>query len=262
MVSACVLGEVSKKSTFYYTMQTQDAPAEILFQLWPWIEANKNRLIGGAAAAIVIAGIAYFLISQHERREVEAGEALTALMNPSLAASSTQLAGSLEQLAVTYAGTGAAQRAQLQAAGTLFEAGNFTEAQAQFEKLLNDNPTGPFAATAELGVGASDEAQNKLDQAAAAYQRVVSMFSSSPFAAQAEFGLGRIAEQQNKLSEASSHYATVEQKAMGGSLAQEAMIRDSILKLRMAAAAPQPAPKAQPQAAPKPAAAPLTPAKP
>ena len=26
-------------------MQTQDAPAEIIFKLWPWLEANKNRLI-------------------------------------------------------------------------------------------------------------------------------------------------------------------------------------------------------------------------
>lgn len=240
-----------------------------MFKLWPWLEANKNRLIGGAVAAVVVAGIVYLLAEQHARREVAAGEALTSLMvNPMLATNNAQLASSLEQMAVTYAGTAAAQRAQLEAGTTLFEAGSFADAQAQFQKLLDGHPTGPFAATAELGVAASFEAENKLDQAAATYQRVTAMFSGTPYAIQAEFGLGRIAEQQNKFSDASSHYENVMRSAVSGSLAQEAAIRDAELKLKMPAAAPKSAatpllqPAMQPQPAAKPAAAPAAPAKP
>ena len=33
-------------------MQTQDAPAEIIFKLWPWLEANQKRLIAVAVAIV------------------------------------------------------------------------------------------------------------------------------------------------------------------------------------------------------------------
>jgi predicted negative regulator of RcsB-dependent stress response len=233
-------------------MQTQDAPAEFLFRLWPWLEANKNRLIGGLITIVIISGIVFFISSQREQREVAAGQALTSLLNTlPTAANGGQLATSLEQVAATYSGTAAGRRAQLQAAGALFEAGNYADAQAQFQKTIEADPSGPFAATAQLGVAASLEAQNKPDLAAPAYQRVLSVFPGSPFVAQAEFGLGRIAEQQNKLSDAVSYYQKVTTETMGGTLGQEAALRASELKVKLAAAAPKPATAALPGATPK-----------
>ena len=250
-------------------MQTQDAPADFLFKLWPWLEANKNRLIGALAAVIVVSGILFFLSSQREQKELAAGQALSTLLDsPPSAPGTSGLAASLEQLATTYAGTAAGQRAQLQAAAALFEAGNYGDAQAQFQKYLDADQNGLFAATAELGVAACLEAQSKLDLAAAAYQRVLSVFPGSPFVAQADFGLGRIAEQQNRLSEAVSHYDKVSTGGMGGTLAQEAALRSSELKLKLAAAAPSPMvtpkPAVTPQleATPKATTAPQTTAKP
>jgi predicted negative regulator of RcsB-dependent stress response len=241
-------------------MQTQDAPAEFLIKLWPWLEANKNRLIGALVAVLVIAGIWFYISSQREQREITAGQALTTLVaNPSAAANSSEMAASLEQLAATYAGTGAGQRAQLQSAGALFEAGNYVDSQAQFQKYLEANPAGPFAATAQLGVASSLEAQNKPELAATAYERVLSLYPGSPLVIQAEFGLGRIAEQQNKFSDAISHYDKVVAGAMGGTLGQEATLRSTELKIKMAAAAPKPAMVPQTQAAPTtPSALPLT----
>jgi len=116
---------------------------------------------------------------------------------------------------------------------------------------IEADPSGPFAATAQLGVAASLEAQNKPDLAAPAYQRVLSVFPGSPFVAQAEFGLGRIAEQQNKLSDAVSYYQKVTTETMGGTLGQEAALRASELKVKLAAAAPKPATAALPGATPK-----------
>lgn len=233
-------------------MQTQDAPAEIIFKLWPWVEANKNRLIGGLVVILVGSFIAYYISSQRAQREIDAGQALTTLLvNPGTSRGGSQRAGDLEHLAATYAGTAAGQRAQLQAAAALFEDGNYTDAQAQFKKYLDANPTGPFADTAELGIAASLEAQNQIDPAAAAYQRVVSAFPGSSSLASAEFALGRIAERQNKLTDAMGHYENVVRASLGGSLRQEAMMHAADVKARIDAAAPKPTAKPQPEVAPK-----------
>jgi predicted negative regulator of RcsB-dependent stress response len=242
-----------KKLTFYKIMQTQDAPAEIIFKLWPWVEANKNRLIGGLVVILVGIGIAYFISAQRAQKEIDAGQALTALMvNPGPNRSGSQMASALEQLATSYAGTAAGQRAQLQAAAALFEAGSYAEAQTQFKKYLDANPSGSFADTAELGIAASLEAQNQTDPAAAAYQRVISIFPSSSSVAPAEFALGRIAERQNKLTEAMSHYESVVRASLGGSLRDQAMMHASEVKAKIDAAAPKPAAKPQAEMAPKP----------
>jgi predicted negative regulator of RcsB-dependent stress response len=236
-------------------MQTTDAPAEFLFKLWPWLEANKTRLIGGLVAVLVIAGILYFVSAQKAQTEVDAGQAMTAIMvSPMADENTSQTAAQFEQLADKYPGTSAARRAQLQAAGALFEAGNYADAETQFEKYLAGNSAGVLAATAQLGIAASLEAQNKLDQAAAAYQRVVSAFPDSPRVATADLALGRIAEQQNKLTEALNHYEDAARSPMGPSIANDAMIRAAALKAKIPATAPKAAgaPAFKPMSTPQP----------
>jgi predicted negative regulator of RcsB-dependent stress response len=222
-------------------MQTQDAPAEIIFKLWPWIEANKNRLIGALTAIIILAGILFFVSSQREQKEIAAGQALTALLvSPAANAGAGQMTDALAKLAGQYAGTAAGQRAQLQAAAALFNAGRYADAQTQFQKFLDASPASSLAATAELGVAASLEAQNKTDAAVGAYQKVVSSFAGSASDLPAEFALGRIAEQQNKLNEALGHYEIAARASLGGTLAQEAAQRAFDLRNKIAAA-PKPA---------------------
>lgn len=239
-------------------MQTQDAPAEIIFRLWPWLEANKNRLIGVGVGIILASGVWYFISSQRAEKEVDAGIALSSvIVTPQAGATGAQLAAQLEQVGAKYAGTAAAERAQLQAAAALFSGGSYPEAQAQFQKFLNENSASSLAVFAQLGLAASLEAQNKPDQlaaAAAAYQRVVSAYSTMPACVQmADLALGRIAEQQNKFADAAKHYDAAARAVPGGSLYQEAMIRASELQPKLAAA---------PKAAAKPAVSPVaTPAK-
>jgi len=221
-------------------MQTQDAPAEFLFKLWPWLEANKNRLIGVIAAVIVASGVYYFISSQREQKEIDAGRALTQLLvMPPSGANPGQVADSLAQFAVKFSGTAAAQRAQLQAAAALFGGGRYADAQVQFQKFLDTTSGGPLAAEAQLGVGASLEAQNKLDLAAAAYQKVASGFSGTPSALPALCALGRIAEQQGKLAEAENSYeAAARVGQAGGTLAHDADIRAAEIKAKLAAQKP------------------------
>ena len=219
---------------------TQDAPAEIIFKLWPWLEANKVRLIGAAVAIVVIIGIYSFITTQKAEREVDAGRALTQLlMTPPAGVNPSDALG---QLATKYAGTQAAQRAQLQAAATLFSIGHYPEAQAQFQKFLENSPGGALAATAQLGVAASLEAQGKNDLATAAYQKTASTYSSTPSALPALCALGRINEQAGKLNEALSSYdAAAHAGQAGGTLAQEAAMHVAEIKAKLAtqkAAAP------------------------
>ncbi len=223
-------------------MQTQDAPAEIIFKLWPWLEANKKPLIGGLVGIMVVSGILYFVSAQKAQNEVDAGQALTLLMlDPTANTNSSAQVGGFEQLAAKYSGTAAGKRAQLQAAAALFSAGQYPDAQAQFEKYLDANAGDSLAATAQLGLAASLEAQNKLDLATAGYQKVVSVYASSSAVAQAEFALGRIAEQQNKLTDAMSFYQKIIAGGARDTLTQEAQMRATDLQVKIAAAAPKPA---------------------
>jgi predicted negative regulator of RcsB-dependent stress response len=251
-------GALGEKMYPLLTMQAQDGPAEFLFKLWPTLEKNKNTLIGVGVAIVVGSGIWYFVSSQRAQNEVDAGLALTTLLTSQTARVGSETADQYLQLAGKYAGTAAGQRARLQAAAALFDAGNFPEAQSQFQIFLDANSTGPFAAAAELGIAASLEAQGKLDPAAAAYQRVVSVYPDPVCLQSAELALGRIAEQQGKFTEAMNHYQDVA-RGFSGAVAQEAMIRAADLKAKMAAA-PKPAVSNNPMVtpAPTPALTPMT----
>lgn len=228
---------------------TQDAPAEILFKLWPWLEANKTKIIAVTGVIVVAVGIYYFVASQREENEIAAGSALTQLlMTPP--SPNVSPADALAKLAERYPGTAAAQRAQLASAASLFGAAKYPEAAAAFQKFADANSGSQLVATALLGLGASQEAQNKLDLAAPAYQRVASTYSSTPSALPALCGLGRIAEAQGKLKEALDRYESAARAGQaGGSMAQEAAIRASELRVKVAAMTPK---------ATAPAAAPMT----
>ena len=222
------------------TTTTQDAPAEMLFKLWPWLEANRNKLIGVAVAIFAVVCVYYFMASQKEENERAAGAALTQLMMTPPTGTDPALA--LGQLATKYAGTVAGQRALLQAAATHFSAGHYADAQTAFEKFVSENASSPLVATAQLGIGASLEAAGKLDLAAAAYQRVVSMYANTPNYLPAQCGLGRIAESQGKLKEALDRYQDAARVGTaGGTLAQEASMRAAELQPKVAAMTPKPA---------------------
>ena len=225
-----------------------------MFKLWPWLEANKNRLIGVGVAVLVLWAVWYFVTTQKAEREVKAGQELTQLlMSPPAGVNAPD---ALSQFASKYSGTVAAQRAQLQAAASLFGMGKYPEAQAAFEKFLQNSPGGALAATAQLGVGASLEAQGKNDLAAVAYQKTASTYSTTPSALPALCALGRLAEQAGKLSEALGHYENAARAGQaGGSLAQEAAMRAAEIKTKL------PAQKSVSAVTPAPAAATVAPAK-
>ena len=100
------------------------------------------------------------------------------------------MADAFAKVAAQYPGTAAGARAQLQAAAAQFSAGHYPEAQAQFQKFLDADVTGPLAATAQLGIATSLDAQGK-PEAVAAYQKVLTVFPNSSCAQAAKSALMR-----------------------------------------------------------------------
>ncbi len=207
-----------------------------MFKLWPWLEANKNRLIGAVTVVVVAAALYSFISWRHDQNEMAAGQAMTQLLVSAPGATAEQSAPAFVKLAADYAGTAAARRAQLQAAATYFSAGKYADAQAQFQKVLDASAAGALAPTAAFGVASSLEAQGKLDDAAAAYRKVATQFADSAAALPAKFALGRIAEQQGKFAEAMSAYQELARNNFAGSLASEAALRAIEIKSKIPAA--------------------------
>jgi predicted negative regulator of RcsB-dependent stress response len=192
-------------------MQAQDTTTLFFLKLWPWVETNKNRLIGGGVIALVAVFIIWFVACQRESKEIAAGQALTQV---ALSASNPS--------AEAY----------------------FSDAQTQFQKFLDGHSDSEFSGQAALGVAACLDAQGKTDLAVSAYQRVVNGFSDASAASAAKFGLARIDESQGKLNDALVFYQDVARDNSNGSLGSEAEMHLIELRNKLPAAAPATTPAA------------------
>ena len=220
-------------------MELQDAPATYLFKLWPWIETNKVRIASGAGIIVVATGLIYFYSWQREQKEIAAGNEFTQLMVSDLRnLTPAQEAGLFLKIARDNQSTATGQRAFLQSATMQFEAGQYAEAQTQFQQFLSQYPDNYFAGQAALGLAASLDAQSKMDLAAAAYQRVISNYPDPLVANFARYSLARIDERQGKLTEALNLYEEIDRSNANGSLGAQARMRAMDLKTKQPPASP------------------------
>lgn len=225
-------------------MQPQDATTLYFFKIWPWIEANKNKIIGGAGIIAAAIFLIYFFSWQRGQAEIAADKALTQMfVSVAPDTSASQLAGLYLQIAGKNPGTRAGQRALLQGAAVLFDAGRYADAQVQFQKFLDAYPDNSFTAQAALGVAASLDAQNKTDLAVGAYQRVINGSADATAVNTAKFSLARIYEAQGKFNDAFTYYADVAQHSNpNGSLGSEAVQHAMELKAKLPSAPSSTAP--------------------
>jgi TolA-binding protein len=223
-------------------MQLQDAPATYLFKLWPWIETNKIRIACGGGIVVVAIGLISFYSWQRNQKEITAGETLSRMMSDSGTTTAAQQAGLFMKVAGDYPGTAAGQRAILQSAGMLFEAGKYPDAQTQFQQFLNQYPGSSLAAQATLGVAASLDAQGQTDSAAGVYHRVITSYSDVIVAGYAKYRLAQIDERLGKLSEALNLYEDVAHSNPGSQLGSEAGLCAMELKKKPSSATAPAAP--------------------
>ena len=223
-------------------MQPSDKPTALLLKLWPWIEANKTRLIVGGAIVVIVVFLISFFTWQRGQTEIAAGKAYTELaFSVPDTASPAEWAGAYQNIEDEYPGTLAAQRAELQSAGALFVAGKYADAQARFQQYLDTYPDGKSSGAAALGVAASLEAQGKLEQAIGTYQRVIDGFSDVVAANTAKIALARIAEAQGRFNDALNFYESIGRFNPGTPVASEASMLALELRTKMAVAVTRPA---------------------
>jgi TolA-binding protein len=212
-------------------MQSQEASAEeILFKIWPWVEANLKRI--AFAAGVIVIAVFVFLFNSYRQneKEVVAGEALT---QANMSVNGEQPVDAGLKIAAEYPGTVAGQRALLQGATVLFTSGKYADAQTEFQKFLDTYPDSFFMPQATLGVAASLDALGKTDLAVTAYQRAAGLTTDANVTVAAKFSLARIEETQGKLAEAAKLFGEISRTYGSTSLGSEAAARAMALSARL-----------------------------
>ena len=199
---------------------TTEAPAAIQIERSiNWLDANRDKLIKVAIAVAVVALVVSYYIWNRDQQEVAASAALSDV-TPGAGAAESYL-----KLAGQYPKTTAAPRAVLLAAGELFAAGKYAEAQVQFERLLREFPETSFRLQGSLGVAACLDAQGKTADAISRYDEVIRRYPNESSAAQAKSALARLYEAQNKPELALALYEDLQKTEVYNSFGLEANIR-------------------------------------
>jgi TolA-binding protein len=192
-------------------MQPERTSTDKLFDFLGWAYANRQRLIIALAALLVLGAIIGLASWRKDQNETTANIALFQLPSPLLAADKGPAADpqAFLKIADDYAKTDAGKRAFLYGAAQLFTQGKYSEAQAQFEKFLKENPDGPLAAEADLSVAACLEAQGKAGDSINRYRDLISRYASEHVVPQARLNMARLLEAQGKPEEALRTYETI-----------------------------------------------------
>jgi TolA-binding protein len=220
----------------------QKQSADVL-QWITWAHANRKRL-QWIAIGVAVVGLAIgFYYWNAARQEANANEALSALRAPIQVGNSALHIAPDEYLKVAndFPGTSAGQRALLMAAGGLFDAGKFPEAEAQFQKFLTEYPGHPLAVDAEIGVAASLEAQGKLADATARYKETRERHMQEPIP-QPAMALARLYALQGKPDVALKLYEEVAHNRGNDTWGEEAELGAQEILNKHPELRPQPAP--------------------
>ncbi len=221
-------------------MHPESSESTWIYEALAWIELNRKWLIGGGVVvlAIIVGGYIYDWHAKHV--ELEANKALFALESRAGGQDQPSPLSATDLLAIVseHAGTSAAQRALLLAAGDMYAQGKYAESHAQFEKFVAQHSSSPLAPTAALGIASCLDAQDKLDQAIVAYQRLITRHPAEPAAARARLNLALIHETRNQPDQALRLYDELNKPNTYGAVATEASRRRERLLLKNPQLAP------------------------
>ena len=210
-----------------FSEKTQSAG---LVNFLAWLELNKKRVLVGAGIVAVDAAVVALVIYSHNQKEVSASAALSDVIPPrSALTSSGNLAGQFLKVATDHSGTRAAPRALLQAAAAYFTEGKWTEAQNTFERVLKEYPGSDWSAQADFGVAVSLDAQDKPAEAIARYEALVKRYPKDTVTGDAKLGLARQYVRQSKAEPAARLYDELTHEGIYSSLAQEAYMEQQDL---------------------------------
>jgi predicted negative regulator of RcsB-dependent stress response len=196
-----------------------------------WIEIHRSRLLAGLAGLIALFGVVYLWRHFQSEREARANTALLELRAHPNQPDSAPKPSDFLKVAEEHASTSVAPRARLMAAGAFFAENKYSEAQAEFERVLGQTGSGTLAAQAAFGVAVSLDAQDKVDQAAAKYQEVISRFPNDSVAGQARLALARLQDARKQPEAALRLYDELLRDKEGGAFSQlAAQAREEITR--------------------------------
>ena len=224
-------------------MSSETTESGGMYDFLAWLETNKKPLVIAAFAAVAVFFAVSILRWKNRENERAANLELLNLHTPARAESATNAppASAYLKVANEFAGTHAAERALLLAAGASFSENRYSEAQTQFNDFLSKYPDSSFAAEAAYGAAASLEAQGKKEEALAAYQSLVSRYGKSAVTDDAKLAIARAQEAKGQNAEALKIYEELAQPASPGSAySQAARAKERILRLHPELAKPAP----------------------
>jgi predicted negative regulator of RcsB-dependent stress response len=210
-------------------MESDIASTGQLYSLLGWIDKNRKQIISATVVVVVIGIVVAFVIWRNEQKQIEAGEALSAVMAGS--GSAGPAADALFKVANDYSGTDAGARALLEAAGDLFVAGKTAEAQSAFEEFVGRYDGNPLMSQAKLGMAVCLEAQGKTNEATAAFKEVAERYAFENTSVPAKFYLAGLYEAQGKPELARDLYMDLARSSQG-TFGSQAMARLSEMFLK------------------------------
>lgn len=205
-------------------MESHDATATFMLKLWPWIEANKNKLVATTAIILVVVLSISLWVWHRDQNRVSAGDALTqSLVSTQANSAPASVFQSYLDVANNYPGTPAGERALLQAATAEFTQDKYADARGYFQQYLDSHPDGQFSGIAALGVAKCLEAEGKINDAMGAYNHVINDFPADGQSVnRARYSLAQLNMLQGHYTDALSLFESVYQADQYGPLGNQA----------------------------------------
>lgn len=221
---------------------------DIWLQVQTWAETRRKQISIGFVVLLVAIFAIYTNSHLQAQNRADADSAVMGLGLPDPASPEPKAVAASDYLKVTqeFSGTPAAERALLMAAGALFTENKYPEAEARFVEFAAQHPNSRLIDTARIGIAASQDAQDKIDQAIGSYELVISSgtreeFVSTPQADQAKLAVALLYEQNKQPEKALNYYNELIQSPRSTFWRNEASLRrDTLLKEQPNLSVPEP----------------------
>ena len=203
--------------------QVETLPIDLL----TWYEVNKKAVfIGLGVIVAAAAGVILWKGQVRSKLETSSGALLAILA----ATKEKAPIAELQKIIADHPGTPAAAQAALLAGKSLFEDGKFAEARAQFDAAANSNGTDDLAASAQYGLAACFDAENKTTEALNAYQQVIDFPGARHLAGLARITKGRVHESLGQFKEALALYDAVIKLPTSASATEASQLRTELVR--------------------------------
>jgi predicted negative regulator of RcsB-dependent stress response len=188
-------------------MDAQTDSSDVYLKTLAWLHARQKPLLIGLIVVAVIGAVWGFWVWEKGQNEADANaELFNVPVDNGMRPADT--AKKLLDVANGNSGSVAGEYAQLLAAGSLFGAGNYPEAQKQFTDFIDNHAESTLVPQAKLGVAACLEAEGKIPEAISQYHDLVVTYPSDMnIVSPAKLTLARLYDQENKPEQAFNFYA-------------------------------------------------------